>query len=101
MGKILNKVSNWPRNIAGEPIFKTSENAIYYAMLIFDKPARVKEIVKLRRTSLFDIGRRRRLPNVDLDILMQLAVKSQFARECLEEVERLKNKVYQLNHGGR
>ena len=100
MGNILNKVSNWPRNNAGEPIFKTSELAIYYAMLIFDKPARVQEIVKVRQTTLFDIGHRRKNPNADLDFLMQLAVKAQFARECLEEVERLKNKVYQLNRGG-
>jgi hypothetical protein len=89
MGNIRHKVDNWPRNNAGEPIFKTSENAIYYAMLIFNRPAKVQEIVKLRKTSLFNGGHRRKSPNPDLDMLMQIAMKAQFARECLEEVERL------------
>jgi hypothetical protein len=101
MGDILERVKAWPRNLAGEPIFKTSEGAIFYATLIFDKPARVKEVVKVRKTTLFDIGHRRKSPNPDLDFLMQLAVKAQFARECLEEVERLKNNTYSLNQGGR
>ena len=101
MGDILERLKAWPRNLAGEPIFKTSEDAIFYAVLIFDKPARVQRIKKVRRTSLFDVGHRRKNPNPDLDILMQLAVKGQFARECLEEVDRLKNQLYQLNQEGK
>lgn len=101
MGDILERLKAWPRNLAGETIFKTSEDAIFYATLIFDKPARVQEIKKVRRSSLFDIGHRRHSTNPDLDLLMQIAVKAQFARECLEEVERLKNQLYQLNQRGR
>lgn len=97
---IEDRLKAWPRNNAGQPIFKTSEQAIFYAVLIYDKPDRVDIINKLRRNALADIGQRRKKNGANMDLLMQLAVKAQFARECLEEVDRLKNSTYQLNQGG-
>jgi len=101
MSKIIDTLRNWPRSIAGQVIFESSEDAIFYAALIYDDPDRVKEIKSLRRSTLVEIGLRRAKKQVNLDLLMHIACKAQFYRECVEEVDRLKDHVYTLAKGGK
>lgn len=101
MAKIIDTLNAWPMNKGGQMIFKSSEEAIFYAVLIYDKPEKVQEIKRLRRSTLAEIGERRARKNVNFDLLMQLACKAQFYRECVEEVDRLKSQAYTLAKGGK
>ena len=97
MAKIKDRLDHWPRNNAGEVLMKTSEEAIFYGTLIYASPNYIAEIQTLRKKSCFDVQSRCKKKDVNLEHLMGLAVQGQFYRECLEEVERLKNRETDLN----
>lgn len=100
MTKIIDRLDFWPTNNAGQPLIETTEAAIFYGTLIYDKPDRVKEIYRLRTETVEEVTVRMNREDVNLDLLMILAVKGQFFRECLEEVDRLNNQTFQLDKGG-
>jgi len=79
----------WPRTKGGDPIFTCSEDAIFYAHLIIDKISERTKIAKLRQSVLSMLKGMRANDNPNLQRMMNLAVKGQFYRECLEEVERI------------
>lgn len=97
METILYKIESWERDVDGDIVFKGTEDAIFYATLIYDKSSKVDEIRKLRVKYLKKVGASKKLVNPDFDWLFQLACQGQFYRECLEEVERLKHSVYLMN----
>jgi len=89
MRRRITDSAQWIRTKSGDPIFTCSEDAIFYAHLIFkDVPERLK-IAKLRTGVLFDLKVMRSRNGGNLQRMMDLAVKGQFYRECLEEVERI------------
>ena len=100
MTTILDKILQWPRNEAGEVILTSTENALFYATLIYTSPDHVKVIRTLQHKTLTQIGKARKNLNPDYNHLLTLAFKGQWYRECLEEVSRLKNQTYHLNKGG-
>ncbi len=79
----------WPRTETGEPLFTCTEDATFYAHLIFDNGMERWHIARLRADVLSILSRMRNKANPNLNRMMKLAVKSQFYRECLEEVERI------------
>lgn len=101
MTSIHRKLESWPRTKGGDIILKHTEEAYFFAILMFDKPDWVKEIKKLRMEVFAQVGALRKKKNPNLNEILQLGFKSQFYRECLEEVDRLKNQTYQLNQGGK
>lgn len=101
MTTILDKLLQWPRNKAGDVILTSSEDAVFYATLIYNSPDHVKVIQALRRKMLAQVGKARKNLNPDYNHLLTLAFKGQWYRECLEEVDRLKKLTYQLNQGGK
>ncbi len=84
---------DWPRTNAGDPIFTCSEDAIFYAHLIIDKVPDRTRMVKLRQKVGSDLILMRARDIPDMQIMMDLAVKGQFYRECLEELERIEKEV--------
>lgn len=101
MATIYDALIWWPRDNKGRVYMKSSEEAIFYASLMYDNPSKVEEIKRLRRESISQVGAKRNKPDIDMDLLLQIATQGQFYRECLEEVDRLKNQTYQLNQGGK
>jgi len=89
MRAMITDLSQWPRSKAMVPIFTCSEEAIFYAHLIFKDEAERLKLVHLRRKVLFDLKVMRAKPIHNFQRMMDLAVKGQFYRECLEEVERI------------
>lgn len=89
MIKTVRDFENWPRERGGAPIFTCSEDAIFYAHLIVQEVIERLKIVHLREKVLADLKVMRFMNNPNLDRMMNLAVKGQFYRECLEEVERI------------
>ncbi len=81
----------WPRTKGGDPIFSTTKNAFLYAHLIIDKVSERTRIVKARELVLSRLKVMRANDTPNLQRMMDLAIKGQFYRECLEEVERIES----------
>lgn len=106
MGTIQHKIHNWPRTRRGELIFKSSEEAYFYAALIYTNKIFIGEVRKTYRTAREEFKQLSKRTNVNLDRLALIACKTQYTRECLQEVQRLqdqelKNKVKQADEAGR
>ena len=89
MIRTITDYNQWPRTKGGDPIFTCSEDAIFYAHLIMDKVQERTKIAKPRKRVLSDLKIMRAANHPNLQRMMDLAVKGQFYRECLEEVERI------------
>jgi len=89
MGTITQKLGRWPRNNKEEPIFKTGEDAIFYATLIQGNKILIGQVRKMRLDALKEVKEQKTKRAINLDGLYIIAMKGQFARECLEEVQRL------------
>jgi len=86
---MITDLTQWPRSKNGAPIFTCSEEAIFFAHLIFKLEEERLKLVHLRRNVLFDLKVMRSKPTHNFQRMMDLAVKGQFYRECLEEIERI------------
>jgi len=89
MVTLTEKAEQWPRRKNHEIIFKTTHHAIFYANLIASNKRLVDEIDLWRRQARRELQAERLKPVLNHDRLMEIAVKSQFFRECLEEVKRI------------
>lgn len=90
MRTIIVSLDNWPMNKSGEYIFQDTPQALYFANIAFGKPgviANLKRVKSLARKAL-QIDRKAGFPNSQRT--MQLSLKSQLYRECLEEIDRIK-----------
>ena len=91
MTNLTEKAKQWPRAETGEVIFKTTNDAIFYANLIAKNKRLVDDIDLYRRLArgMLKVARQEADPNYD--VLMHMAVKAQFFRECLDEVKRIRD----------
>lgn len=89
MIKIARSFETWPRTKAGIPLFTYSGDAIFYAHLIINNEMERSKIARLKHETTFTLEKLRARPNPNLNRMMEMAVKGQFYRECLEEVERI------------
>ena len=87
---------SWPRTQAGDPIFTSSGQAIYFAHLVSDRIETITLLTKLRKRAYFDIAVQRSKPKPNHQRMMDLAFKAQFYRECLEEIKRINDSQYEL-----
>lgn len=90
MRDIPYNLEGWPRRKNGEPIFTSTEMAIFYAHLIGDSLKAQSEILAARKKAVLECEAMRVKTNPNLNRAFEIAVKAQFCRECLEEVERIK-----------
>ena len=89
MVNLIEKAEQWPRRKSGEIVFKTTHDAIFYANLIYDNKPLIDEIDKSLKAARNQLSIMRRNNNPNLDLLMEIAVKAQLFRECLDEVMRI------------
>jgi len=87
---------SWPRTKDGNPMFTCSEQAIYFAHLVSDRIETVNLLTKLRKRAYFDIAAQRSKPTPNYQRMLDLAVKAQMYRECLEEITRINDSQYEL-----
>jgi len=85
----ITKPESWPRRKNGEPIFKTTNEAIFYANLISTDKRRRDEIEAYSKATRRQSKTERDKIQVNLNRMMQLATKGQFFRECLDELKRI------------
>ena len=79
----------WPRNGRGEIIFSSTNEAIYYAGIVEDRLATYNFLKKWRLNARQNFEYLKSAKPVNCDRLFDLAVKAQFYREAMEELERL------------
>lgn len=94
MKVITADLANWPRTTKDQPIFKCSEEANFYANLIFDNDKEIKLIRKAMENARQDVHEMRQKGSKNLDRMMHMACKAQFYRECLEELDRIHNNKF-------
>lgn len=83
------KAKRWPRRKSGEIVFKTTHEAVFYANLIYDDKPLMDEIEHYLRAARKQLTIMRQSNEQNLNLLMEIAVKAQLFRECLEEVMRI------------
>jgi len=86
---IKTDLKTWPRRRNGEPIFRTTNDAVFYAQLASKRIETIKEMKEYREKAHRGLQHVRKGKNPNLDRLMEYAVKAQFFRECYEEIERI------------
>lgn len=91
MRKIISNLDNWPTTKAGDPIFTCTEEAYFYANLIFNDEKRIKRLRKAMESTRQIVNELRKTPNQTFNKIFPLACKAQFYRECLEECDRIHN----------
>lgn len=96
MMPIKTNLKTWPRRKNGEPVFRTTNDAIFYAQLASKTYSAIDEMKAYRNKARRDLSHVRKGKDPNLDRIMEYAIKSQFFRECYEEMERI-NKEELLN----
>lgn len=96
----ITKPESWPRRRNGQPIFKTTQEAVFYANLITKDKKSVDEIDLYLKAARRQIKAEREKAQPNLDRMMELATKGQFYRECLDEVKRIRNESKNPKHPG-
>lgn len=82
-------IENWPMNGRGQLILKSSLEAILYAQIISHSAQAINKVKADRVAVREQLKEGRDRIDINYNFLMQLACRSAFYRECLEEVERI------------
>ena len=86
---IKTDLKTWPRRRNGEPVFRTSNDAIFYAQLASKRVKTIEEMKAYRKNARRTLQHVRKGKSPNLERLMEYAMKAQFFRECYEEIERI------------
>jgi len=91
---ILSNLATWPTDRIGLPIFTSSRDAILYAQLIEGHPDKQKMLSISRQDLYIKLRHERHLNQPNLQRMMNLAIKAQLYRECLDELQRIKDEQF-------
>lgn len=83
------RVKVWPRTKGGRPLFKTTNDAIFYAHLTWDDERAIHELDFYHDKLREKVKELREQDEPDLDKLMRIATQAQLSRECIEEIMRI------------
>lgn len=87
-------LKDWPRTEGNEPIFKSTEDANFYANLIPDNEAEINIVRDCYKKRRKQVKTMRDKGSKDFNIMFHLACQGQFYRECLDEVDRIHNNKF-------
>ena len=82
-------LSDWPRNGRGEVIFTSTNEALYYAGIVEDRLATYNFLKKWRLNARQNFEYLKLKKPVSYDRLFDLAMRQQYFREAMEEIQRL------------
>lgn len=89
MIEMIRYLLDWPRNSKGEVIFRNSHEAIFYAIIVKNMKVLVEEIEGLSEIVKTDLYLEQIKPDGNPDLMIQLACKHSFYRECIETAKSL------------
>jgi len=88
--------AEWPRRKNGELIFRSTNEAIYFAHITDDRLAAYDLLKKWRRNAYQDLEAAKLQKPVNWNRMFDLACRGQFYRECMEEIQRLNDGKHEL-----
>jgi hypothetical protein len=98
MRPIMQNFSNWPRARGGEPIFRTTNDALLFAQYASRVPTAIEELKALRAKAHRDLRNERSKTSPSVDRMFGLAVKAQFFREGYMEIQRILDEEAGVKH---
>lgn len=91
---ILTRLADWPKDRRGLPIFSCSQDALLYAQFIEGIPDKQKMLLLSRQDIYIKLRQERHSQQPLLQRMCDLSVKAQLYRECLDEVQRIKDEGF-------
>lgn len=82
--------THWPRGDNGELIIGNTQESHLLAFVISDDHVMIGRVKRWRSETLKRIEIEKTRSPVDYQLIMDLATRAQFFRECLEEIERIR-----------
>ncbi|GAG59268.1 unnamed protein product [marine sediment metagenome] len=82
-------LESWPRRKRGDLIFRSTEEAFYYAHILDDTQPAYDLLKKWRANTYHEIKAVKKRNPLNFDRLFDLAVRAQFYREAMEEITRI------------
>lgn len=86
---IVRYLLDWPRDSNGWIIFSNSHEAIFYATIVHNVRALVEEIETVKTICKHDLYLEQTKPDGNPDLMIQLACKHSFYRECIDTAKKL------------
>jgi len=94
MKPTIKTLDNWPKLRNGQPVFHSTEEALLFAQLIFDKPDEQAKLQFYRDDCYIKLKHQRESKQPALNYMVTIAVRAQLFRECLEECQRINNEKF-------
>ncbi|MCK4385602.1 MAG: hypothetical protein KAW52_04985 [candidate division Zixibacteria bacterium] len=89
-------LQSWQKDHEGIPIFRGTEDAIAYAHLVVDDDYE-RGKMKVYMTSVYrELDDAREAGHIPLQGLLNMACRCQLYRECVEEIDRIKDERISL-----
>ena len=90
MQRTATHIDGWPRRKNGEPIFKHTEEALFYAQLIAGKEGEINRLKRWWTKAREDLRIARHESRLNYAKIMNLVVKANHYRTAMQEVRRIK-----------
>ena len=90
MLKAISDIKMWPTKNNGELVIENTHEALYLAHLISEDLDVIRKISRARDKAYLCLRVEKAKLRPDFQKMMDLAMKAQFCRECLEEVTRIR-----------
>lgn len=87
------KIPSWLKTPNGRARLTTTNDAIFYARLIYDDDQAICELKSHHAELREKLKQLSQKDDPDLDNMMEIAVQAQLFRECLDEVKRIKEEL--------
>lgn len=87
----ISDLANWPKNLAGQPILQSTNEAFLYAQLIYAEPDKQQDLCHYRVDAYKKLKAERQRKHPNINNIFSLAVRAQFFREAFEECLRIKD----------
>lgn len=87
----ISDLARWPLTRGGEPIFKSTNEALLYAQLVFQEPDKQQDLCHYRVNTYKKLKAERERMKPNIDQVFALAVRAQFFREAFMECLRIKD----------
>jgi hypothetical protein len=88
--------TTWQKNEEGVPVFRSTEDAHAYAHLIVDNEYECNRIEIYRKSMYQELDNAREAGHISLQGLLNMACLCQLFRECVEEIQRIKDERISL-----
>jgi len=90
--RIVNRYDLWPRRRDNSLLFHSSGDAFFYAAQVYNKSSEIAVVRKQFEAINIELQKEKESKKPNLSFMLNSAFKRQFHRECLEEIDRLRQR---------